>query len=272
MDARMADQLGRELAWAAMQEAGLLPAGMAKEAGLLEGLLYAPLTGIAALLSAPSGSRLRNMGLGILMGAGLGAVTNKEITNRQAQGEQVGGKEMSPAMRAIMAGVAIGGAGRVERDVKAGKPIEAVSAMLTGAPLGALLGSDPAKGLLVGAISGRLLSAFGQNPTGQNPLLKFLPAGLLANQAQQIMAQQAPGTPVPQQVQVPPGQESPFPQGVQAIIPRLEQAQPLPEGYAIPQGIVGRPQDPQRNAQMLAGLPLPAGVIEAQEAMRAGLL
>ncbi|MBU1743255.1 MAG: hypothetical protein KKC37_17100, partial [Proteobacteria bacterium] len=72
MDRATADQIGRELAWVASREAGIVTPELCKTAGLLEGLLYAPLTALAALFSAPSGSRMHSMGLGFLLGAGMG--------------------------------------------------------------------------------------------------------------------------------------------------------------------------------------------------------
>lgn len=191
MDAKLADQLGRELAWVESRRVGLVTDDMAKTAGLFEGLVYAPLTGIAALLSAPFGSKLKNLGVGLLMGAGMGALSTREVQNRQQSGEPVRDQDMSPAMKAIMAGAALGGSSRITKSLAEGKGVSEAGAMLAGAPLGALLASDPMKGFLVGGISGKLLSAFGQANPGQNPFVNLLPPAVLPQAPAAVSAQKA---------------------------------------------------------------------------------
>jgi len=166
MDIEIADQLGRELAWTIAKEAGLVDYQMAKEAGLLEGLLFAPLTAVSAMISAPFGSKMRSMGTGLLLGAGIGAVAEKEVENRNAAGDPVESKGMSPMMKSIMAGFALGGAERIKE-----KGLDSTSGILAGAPLGALITSkDPTTGMAVGGVSGSLLSALqGKIPTGSLP-------------------------------------------------------------------------------------------------------
>lgn len=190
MDYRLADQLGRELAWSHCRQAGIVSEQMCKEAGLLEGIIFAPLTAIAAMISAPWGSKMRSMGMGLLLGAGMGAVADKEVANRQSQGEPVTTKEMGPAMKAIMAGVALGGSHRVQKDLVTGKPISQFGGILVGAPLGALVASSPSTGMAVGAISGSLLSSFQQARPGQNPIQAALGAisGVTQQVPQQTMA------------------------------------------------------------------------------------
>jgi len=158
MDDKTADQIGRELAWVMAKQAGWVSDDLVKSAGLLEGLLFAPLTALAALFTAPWGSKLHSMGMGFLLGAGMGAVTNKEVANRQQQGEQVNPQALSPMMKAILAGVAMGGAARAKGDLEKGKSISSMSAMLTGAPLGAMTSNDPATGLAVGGAASQLIS------------------------------------------------------------------------------------------------------------------
>lgn len=182
MNIQLADQLGRELAWLHCRSLGIVDDKMVKQAGILEGILFAPLSGIAALLSAPFGSKMRSMGMGLLMGAGVGALSQRELENRNRAGEPVTEKELSPAMKAIMAGLAVGGTQRVQDSMRTGKPMSGLGAMLTGAPLGALLASDPSKGFVLGGISGHLLAAFGQGK-GENPLAKLLPQGITGQPA-----------------------------------------------------------------------------------------
>lgn len=174
MNIQLADQLGREMAWAACSSAGIVSDAMVKEAGLLEGLLLSPLTAIAAFLSAPTGSRLRSMGMGALLGAGIGVLSDKEVENRTEKGEPVKRKDMGPVMKSILTGLALGGTERVHKDVESGKPIGRVGALLTGAPMGAMLaGANPATGMIVGAISGNLLSALGAGGKLPGPLQIF---------------------------------------------------------------------------------------------------
>lgn len=215
MDFRTADQLGRELAWAQCHQVGIVSVGMAKEAGLLEGLLFAPLTAIAAMMAAPSGSRMRSMGMGLLLGAGMGAVSNREVALRNAQGEQVTRHEMSPAMKAIMAGVAMGGAQRVQQSQEAGQRISPIGAMLAGAPLGAMLSSDPTTGMVIGGISGSLISSLHPGASRHEPLQHAvsestggelqLPQAVMEIHKQNTMGGQPHG-PIPNamQVQMPP--------------------------------------------------------------------
>lgn len=197
MDYRLADQLGRELAWSHCKQAGIVSDEMVKQAGLLEGIIFAPLTAIAAMISAPWGSKMRSMGMGLLLGAGMGAVADKEVANRQSQGEPVTARQMGPAMKAIMAGVALGGTQRVQKDLITGKPMSQAGGILVGAPLGALVASSPSTGMAVGAISGSLLSSFQQARPGQNPIQAALgaiaggqaPQGQSASPAAQLMQQ-----------------------------------------------------------------------------------
>jgi hypothetical protein len=167
MDRATADQIGRELAWVVAKEAGWTDPAMEKSAGLIEGLLFAPLTALAALFTAPSGSRLHSMGMGFLLGAGMGAVTNREVINRQRQGENINASALSPSMKAIMAGISIGGAARAKKDTADGKQIDGMSAMLAGAPLGAMMSNDPATGLAVGGAASQLLSVLHASQMGQ---------------------------------------------------------------------------------------------------------
>lgn len=189
MDRSTADQLGRELAWCVAKEQGLVDAQLCKTAGLLEGLLFAPLTALAALFTAPSGSRLHSMGLGFLLGAGMGAVTNKEVVNRQQKGENVNAQALSPSMKAIMAGISIGGAERAKKDMASGKSVEGMSAMLAGAPLGAMMSSDPATGLAVGGAASQLLSVLHASQMGQQLIAQAPQIG--PQQGQQPQAQPA---------------------------------------------------------------------------------
>jgi len=158
MDGRTADQVGRELAWVISHTRGLADDALVKEAGLLEGLIYAPLTALAAMFSAPWGSKMQSMGLGFLLGAGMGAVTDREAQQKAQEGKQVSPQEMSPLMKAVLAGVALGGAKRVGADVQQGRPIGNIGALLAGAPLGAMIASNPATGMAVGGVSSQLLS------------------------------------------------------------------------------------------------------------------
>lgn len=167
MDRATADQIGRELAWCVAKEAGWVDEPMVKKSGLIEGLLFAPLTALAALFTAPSGSRLHSMGMGFLLGAGMGAVTNREVLNRQKSGENVNAAALSPSMKAIMAGISIGGAARAKKDTADGKQIDGMSAMLAGAPLGAMMSNDPATGLAVGGAASQLLSVLHASQMGQ---------------------------------------------------------------------------------------------------------
>ena len=213
MDFRLADQLGRELAWSHCRQAGIVSDEMVKQAGLLEGILFAPLTAIAAMISAPWGSKMRTMGMGLLLGAGMGAVADREVDNRQSKGEEVGPKQMGPAMKAIMAGIAMGGGQRVQRDLVTGKPISQGGAILTGAPLGAFLSSSPSTGMAVGAVSASLLSAMqgakgGERPNPVQSILGALsgarqpePKGSMISPAAQLMRevqQAAPRLPLDQ--------------------------------------------------------------------------
>jgi hypothetical protein len=167
MDRVQADQCGRELAWCVAKEHGLVDDTMIKNAGLLEGIMFAPLTALAALFSAPSGSRLHSMGLGFLLGAGMGAVTSKEVVNRQQQGENLNVQALSPSMKAILACISIGGSERAKKDVAGGKSMEGMSAMLAGAPLGAMMSADPATGLAVGGAASQLLSVLHASQIGR---------------------------------------------------------------------------------------------------------
>lgn len=176
MDVQLADSIGRQLAWAICLQEGIVDRSMAKEAGLLEGIIFAPLTAIAALLSAPFGSKMRSMGMGLLLGAGVGALSDREVENKNQQGEQVNHHSMSPAVRAILAGISLGGSARVRSDVEHGRPVSQASAILTGAPLGAMMSSSPASGLVIGTVSGDIISALTRS--GQNPLQALLPMGL----------------------------------------------------------------------------------------------
>ena len=197
MNRAEADQAGRELAWCVAKEYGLVDEAMIKTSGLLEGLLFAPLTALAALFAAPSGSRLHSMGLGFLLGAGMGAVTSKEVRNRQGQGENINAQALSPSMKAIMAGISIGGAARAKKDVAEGKSIEGMSAMLAGAPLGAMLSPDPATGLAVGGAASQLMSVLHASQMGQQ-LISQAPQPQLQAQAQQRQQSQPRPQPQPQ--------------------------------------------------------------------------
>jgi hypothetical protein len=187
VDHSTADQLGRELAWVQARNAGIVSDEMCKQAGLIEGLLFAPLTAIAAFLSAPMGSKLHSLGVGALLGAGIGAFSDREVENRNEKGDPVKHKDLSPLMKTILTGLAIGGTERVRKSVEEGKPISRMGAILTGAPMGALIsGSNPATGMAVGAISGSLLSALGAGGKLPGPLQIF------GGQPQQGMQAQAP--------------------------------------------------------------------------------
>lgn len=168
MDIQTADQMGRELAWVWSVNQGLVTPQMAKEAGLLEGFIYAPLSALAAMLSAPWGSKWRSAGLGLLLGAGIASTTGKEIQQRSDRGEKVQAKDLSPLMKAVLAGLSTGGAARVLRDIKEKKEIGTMGSILAAAPIGALVhSSNPIVGALVAGEGAAILSALRGTPGGK---------------------------------------------------------------------------------------------------------
>ncbi len=155
-----ADSIGRELAWINLRQMGVIDDEMVKQGGLLEGLIYAPLSAIAAAITAPMGSKIRSAALGLLLGAGVASTASKEVQNKTEKGEPVDHKQMGAAMQAIFAGISTGGAARVVKDLKEGKEVGTAGAIMASAPIGAMLMStNPVVGALTAGAGAAVAAA-----------------------------------------------------------------------------------------------------------------
>lgn len=136
-----------------------------KTAGILDPLIYAPFSALAAALTAPSGSRGRAGALGAVFGAGLSALAQKEYEARRNAGEEVASTDFVPLIRSILGGIATGGGFRVVQEQQERGRVSLRSAFLAGAPAGAAIGGDlvsAAVGTAVVPLLARLLPAAAQ--------------------------------------------------------------------------------------------------------------
>jgi len=134
-------------------------ARMQKRSGILDPLLYMPFSALASAITAPGDQRGKASAIGALLGAGMASMAQKEYSQRVARGEKVLPTDFNPMFKAVLTGLATGGGARVLRDVRSGEGVRPMSAILAGAPTGALLsGADPMFGAGIGSISGLVAS------------------------------------------------------------------------------------------------------------------
>jgi len=148
-----------------------------KTAGILDPIVYAPFSALAAAFAAPSGQRGRAGAIGALVGAGLSSLAQQEYESRRRAGEDVDSTDFIPLIRSILGGIATGGAFRVARDQQNRGRVDFLSAFLAGAPAGALASKDnPVIGAAIGTavvpLLARLLPTVAQvQPPGRTDTL-----------------------------------------------------------------------------------------------------
>lgn len=130
-----------------------------KTAGILDPFLTMPFSALAAAITAPGGSRGRAGAIGALLGAGMASLAQKEYAERLARGEKVSPVDFNPLFQSVLAGLATGGGARVVQDLHGGEGVRPLSAVLAGAPAGAmLLSSNPVAGAGLGTMGGFVAS------------------------------------------------------------------------------------------------------------------
>lgn len=158
---------------------------ISKDAGIIETLLGAPLSGAAAALGAPAGSRAAAGALGAILGAGVAAMAEKETRQRQAQGEQVSPVDMAPLVKAVLTGIAMGGGVRGLREYQGKGEVSTGTAILAGAPTGALLyPGHPVFGSIVGGLAAPIMASLVKKPQDReladNPVVRAYAAHMAA--------------------------------------------------------------------------------------------
>lgn len=132
---------------------------MRKTAGIVDLALYTPLSALAAAITSPGDQRGRVSAIGALLGAGMASMAQKEYADRLARGEKVSPTDFNPLIRSVLTGLATGGGARVLQDVRGGRGIGPMSALLAGVPTGAIIASDdPAYGAGLGSLAGLAVS------------------------------------------------------------------------------------------------------------------
>lgn len=126
-----------------------------KTAGIVDTALYTPFSALAAAITSPGDQRGRVSAIGALLGAGMASMAQKEYADRLARGEKVSPTDFNPLIQSVLAGLATGGGARVIQDVRGGRGISPMSALMAGVPTGAIIASDdPGYGAGLGAIAG----------------------------------------------------------------------------------------------------------------------
>lgn len=161
---------------------------MAKRAGVAEAMMSAPFSALAAAISAPEGDRGKATAIGAALGAGMAAMAEKEIKNRQAEGDPVELTELLPLFKIIMAGLAVGGVMKAMKEREKGR-ISTDTAVLAGAPIGALAVSDhPIIGSILGGVTAPWLARQVSGPREDIPPEIRARAAILAAQQRIAMA------------------------------------------------------------------------------------
>lgn len=134
-------------------------ASLVKQAGILDAIVTAPFSAVAAALSAPTGSRGRAGALGAVVGAGLAALAQEEYEKIRDGGGDVSPVDFLPLFRAVLGGLATGGVMRASQEQRDTGRLSLATAFLAGAPAGALAwGGHPVMGALMGTAAAPILS------------------------------------------------------------------------------------------------------------------
>jgi len=143
-----------------------------KQAGIIDSLMMAPLSGLAGAIIAPSGSRAQAGGLGAILGTGMAALANQEYEQKKLRGEPVNPIDFAPMFKAILAGIAAGGVMRAYKQRQETGQVSTGNAILAGVPAGAMLfPGHPIIGAIIGGVAGPM-AAKATNPPEKTEVLE----------------------------------------------------------------------------------------------------